>query len=302
MALQKVRDEVITPERRGLYRQAVWISIAGNSTLAFMKGTAAWLSGSSAMYSDAANSLSDLLYSVLMALGLCLSQRPADEGHPQGHSRFEPIVGLLIGAAMAAAGIAAIAEAIGRLTRDARQITLGWATAALILSTLLKLAMYFAVRRIGRRTLSPAIEASAQDNLSDVLTSAAALLGIWSSRLVHPLLDPIVGIVVALWIFRAAWEIVWENLGYLTGRGISTRLTNEIITAASSVPGVLGVHQVIADHVGPQIRVDLHIDVDGQMTVTQCHTITDQVQTTVEALPTVDLAFVHVEPIRVKAE
>jgi divalent metal cation (Fe/Co/Zn/Cd) transporter len=104
------------------------------------------------------------------------------------------------------------------------------------------------------------------------------------------------GVVVSLWIFRAMWGILSENLGYLTGRGTAPELTDQIVSAASAVPGVLGVHQVIADHVGPQLRVDMHIDVDGEMGLHQAHTIADQAQAQVEALPAVDLAFVHVEP------
>ena len=81
------------------------------------------------------------------------------------------------------------------------------------------------------------------------------------------------------------------------GRSASEDLTARIISVASAVPGVLAVHQVVADHVGPQVRVDMHIDVDGEITIREAHSIADQVQMEVEALPAVDLAFVHVEPI-----
>ena len=157
--------------------------------------------------------------------------------------------------------------------------------------------MYLLVGRIGRLAHSPAILASARDNLADVLTSTAALVGIWGSRVVHPVLDPAAGLVVALWIFRAGWEILTENLGYLTGRSASEDLSARIIVVASAVPGVLAVHQVVADYVGPQVRVDMHIDVDGEMTIREAHSIADHVQMELEALPAVDLAFVHVEPV-----
>ena len=96
MALQSVRRERPDPQRQRFYRQAVLIAIAGNVLLAATKGAVAYLSGSSAVLSDAANSLSDVLYSLLMAVGLYLAQQPPDEGHPQGHGRFEPLVSLLI--------------------------------------------------------------------------------------------------------------------------------------------------------------------------------------------------------------
>jgi len=297
MALQSVRSERADPRRRRLYRQAILIAIAGNALLAAMKGAVAYFSGSSAVLSDGANSLSDTLYSLLMAAGLYLAQQPADESHPQGHSRFEPLVSLLITVMMGLAGFTALREGVRRFFSGAAAIDPGWPTAVLAGSALVKVAMYLLVGRIGRLVHSPAIRASARDNLADVLTSVAALLGVWGSRSVHSLFDPAAGVVVSLWIFRTTWEILRENLDYLTGRGAPPGLTEQIVAAASAVPGVLGVHQVIADHVGPRLRVDMHIDVDGRMTLRQAHAIADQVQEQVEALPMVDLAFIHVEPV-----
>jgi len=161
--------------------------------------------------------------------------------------------------------------------------------------------MYVLVERIGRLVHSPAIHASARDNLSDVLTSVTALIGVFASRFISPLFDPAAGVVVAFWIFHAAWGILSENFDYLTGRRAPPELVAQIVAAASAVPGVLGVHQVIADHVGPHVRVDMHIDVDGEMTLRQAHAIADQVHTYVETLPTVDLAYVHAEPVSVRS-
>lgn len=297
MPLQSVRSHHSDPQRQRLYRRAIAIAIGGNVLLAVAKGMAAWSVDSSAILSDAANSFSDTLYSLMMAVGLFLSQRPADESHPQGHSRFEPLVGVFIAAAMGAAGVGALRAAGLRMITGTMAVMPGWPMAVLVGCALVKVVMYLLVGRIGRLAHSPAILASARDNLADVLTSTAALIGIWGSRVVHPVLDPAAGLVVALWIFRAGWEILTENLGYLTGRSASEDLNARIIVVASAVPGVLAVHQVVADYVGPQVRVDMHIDVDGEMTIREAHSIADQVQMEVEALPAVDLAFVHVEPI-----
>jgi cation diffusion facilitator family transporter len=294
--LRSVRDEPPDHFRQRLYRRAILIALIGNVLLTAAKGAVAWISGSSALLSDAANSLSDTLYSLLMAAGLYVVQRPADESHPQGHSRFEPLVSLLISIAMAGAGFTAIREGVRRFLTGAVAIAPGWPTVVLLISALVKVVMYGLVRDVGQRARSPAIRASARDNLGDVLTSLAALLGILGSRFVHPMLDPVAGVLVALWIFRAMWEILHENLGYLTGRGAPREVTLGIVEAASAVPGVLNVHQVIADHVGPTLRVDMHIDVDGEMTLRNAHAIADQVEAQVQALPQVGLAFVHVEP------
>ncbi|MEA3376330.1 MAG: cation diffusion facilitator family transporter [Chloroflexota bacterium] len=294
--MTSVRPESHDEGRQRLYRRAILVTVAGNVLLAAAKGGVAWVSGSSAVLSDAANSLSDTLYSFFLALGLHVARQPADEGHPQGHRRFEPLVSLLIAAVMGVVAYFATREGIQRFLRGGTAIPLGWPLAVLLGSALVKVVMYRLVLEAGQQAESPAILASARDNLADVLASAAALLGVLGSNFVHPLLDPLAGVVVALWILRAMWEIAHENLGYLTGRGASPEVTAEIVEAASSVPGVLNVHQVIADHVGPELRVDIHIDVDGGITLREAHAIGEQVEAQVEALPSVDLAFVHVEP------
>jgi cation diffusion facilitator family transporter len=298
MSLTTVRSQTPDPRRQQLYRYAILIALGGNALLAATKGIVAAFSGSSAVFSDAANSLSDTLYSLLMGIGLSVAQRPADESHPQGHSRFEPFVGLLIGTAMGLAGIAAISQSIQSLLGEGTRIEPGWPTVVLVGSASVKVGMYALVRRIGRQARSPAIQASARDNLADTVASGAALVGVWGSRLIHAYFDPAAGFVVGLWIFRATWEILRENLDYLTGRGASTEVGERIAQVASGVPGVDNVHRVIADYVGPRFRVDIHINVDGEMPVEQAHAIAERVEETVEAMPEVDLAFVHVEPAR----
>ena len=294
--LKCVRHELPDRRRRALYRRAILIAVAGNILLAAAKGVVAWTTGSSAVLSDAANSLSDVLYSLMMSVGLYVAQQPADENHPQGHSRFEPLVALLIAAGMGVAGFTAVREGVRRFLGGGAAVALQWPTVVLLASALTKVAMYKLVLGLSRSASSPALRASARDNLADVLASVAAWLGVLGSNIVHPLVDPIAGLAVALWIFRTMWEILAENVGYLTGRAAPSEVVAEIVSAASAVPGVMDVHQVIADYVGPELRVDMHIDVDGKTTLDEAHAIAEQVERQVEDLSAVDLAFVHVEP------
>ena len=296
MNLQHVRSDAPDPHRHYLYQRAIWVALVGNFLLAGGKGVVAWISGSSAIFSDAANSLSDALYSLLMGLGLYMSQQPPDENHPQGHSRFEPFVGLFIGLTMTSAGIAALWQSVDRFISGAREIDPGWPTTVLLISALVKLGMYLYVNKIGQKAHSPAIRASAKDNLADILTSTAALIGVWLSGMVHPILDPVAGVLVALWIFRAAWGIVSENLAYLTGKGASPELLEHIAEVSYEVEGVQDVHRVVADYVGPGLRMDMHINVDGQVPLETAHDIAEKVRERVEALIEVDLVFIHVEP------
>lgn len=295
--MRRVRADAPDLRRNKLYKKAILIAIGGNLLLTLIKGILAWLSGSSAVFSDAANSLSDTLYSIIMGIGLYVSQRPADETHPQGHSQFEPLVSLFIAAAMGVAGFAATWQSIQHFMGDKEPIALGWPTVVLLIAILVKYFMFYLVSRIGKEVHSPAIKASARDNLVDIITSSSALIGVWGARFIHPYFDPIAGLFVALWIFKATAEIFWENIGYLTGRGANIELTHEIAEAAQSIVEVEDVHRIVAEYIGPQLRVDMHINVDGGITLDRAHDIGEEVREAVEEIPQIDLVFVHIEPL-----
>jgi cation diffusion facilitator family transporter len=291
-----VRPPQIDPARLRLYQRAIWIAVAGNVMLALAKGATAWLSGSMALLATAADSASDLVYTLFMAWGLSRSQRPADEGHPQGHARIEPVVSAVIALMMGLVGLEVVRRAIDSLLGKPATFAWGLPAAVLIGSALVKVIMYLAVRHLGQEARSPAIMASAKDNLADVISSGTALAGVVAASWIHPLADPIAGLAVSIWIFRNAAGIMAENLGYLTGRAAEPELVERIYAAACHVDGVEGVHRVIADYVGPQVRVELHAEVDGDTSFHDAHRISDAVRDAVEELDEVDLAFVHLEP------
>lgn len=278
------------------FRKALVITIVGNVLLAVMKSIAASLSGSAALYSDAVNSISDVIYSVFLIIGLSLAQKPPDESHPQGHDRFEPLMGLIITISMTLAGVEALRSSISRFSSGVQEITLGFSSLALVFSALTKTVMFIMIRNIARKVLSPGLDATAKDNLSDILTSLAALLGILGSNYIHPLLDPIAGVLVSLWIFKAAFEVGKENLGFLTGSSPDDETQKEILETALSIEGVIDVHQMVAEFVGPKIVVDMHIDVDQNLDLKQAHLISDQVAAALQVLPLVDRAYIHAEP------
>jgi cation diffusion facilitator family transporter len=298
LPIRHVRPSQIDPVRLRLYQRAIWIAVLGNVALVLAKGAAAWLSGSTALLATAVDSASDLVYTLFMAWGLSRSQRPADESHPQGHARIEPVVGAVIALMMGLAGLEVVRRAIDGLRGEPATFAWGLPAAILIGSGLVKVIMYLVVRRLGQEACSPAIMASAQDNLADVISAGTALAGVLAASWFHPLADPLAALAVSVWIFRNAAGILVENLGYLTGRAAAPELVERIYAAARNVEGVVGVHRVIADYVGPQVRAELHVEVDGDITFHDAHRISNTVRNEVEALDQVDLAFVHLEPVQ----
>lgn len=291
-----VRDYTPQKDQNRLYRTAMIITLGGNLLLALSKGLVAWLTHSAAIYADAANSISDVVYSLLMVVGLYMATQPPDLSHPQGHARFEPLVGLIVTISMAFAGYEAAHNSYIRYAAGGEAITLGLPMFVLLVSAAIKTGMFFAISRIGKKLRSPALTATATDNLSDVLTSITAFAGVLLSSLLSPLADPIAGFLVAAWIFKQVYTVGKENLGFLTGKGATMDEVNEFVKAAESVPGVLRVHHIMTEYVGPKLVVDLHVNVEGTKTLNEVHAISDAVANRLQEFPEVDRAYVHIEP------
>jgi cation diffusion facilitator family transporter len=291
--IRKIKPD---PTSKRLYRNALVITVTGNVLLAITKAIVALLSGSVAIYADAANSASDVLYSIMMVLGLWMAQRPPDLSHPQGHSRFEPMVGMVITLSMALAGFEAGRAAVERYFSGAVAVDPGLPTLVLVLSAGLKAGMFFAIRKISSQLSSPTLATTAVDNLSDVLTSLAAFIGVLGSQWLNPIADPLAGLLVAAWIFRAVIRAGKENFDFLTGAGASEELREEIARVAGSVPGVERVHHTMTEYAGPRLVVDLHVNVDGNISLNNAHAIEDEIVQRLESLPEIDRAYVHVEP------
>lgn len=294
--MQWTRKYQPDPERTRAFKNALIITLAGNILLAVAKGLVAYFSDSIALYADAANSLSDVIYSVAVAVGLYISLKPPDLTHPQGHSRFEPLVGLVVAMMMGIAGYEALRSSIERFLTGGSIIQPGLPSVILLASAGVKAGMFFVIRKIAQSTNSPSLRATARDHISDVLTSAAAFIGIIGSTFFHPLLDPAAGLLVSLWIFKSAYEAGSENLRYLTGAGAGEILREKIIETASNVAGVQNVHHMMSEYVGPKLVVDLHINLPGDISLEKVHAIEDEVITVLESLDDVDRAYVHVEP------
>ncbi|MDY6874197.1 MAG: cation diffusion facilitator family transporter [Chloroflexota bacterium] len=300
--MQWVREHKPDPQKKKAYHMALTITLVGNVLLAVAKGLVSYYSGSIALYADTANSISDVIYSLAMVGGLSIALKPPDLSHPQGHSRFEPLVGLLVAVMMGIAGYEALRSSIERFFSGGSVIGLDLPTTVLLASALVKAGMYSVITRLARRVQSPSLRATAKDHLSDVLTSVAAFIGILGSNFIHPLMDPIAGVLVALWIFKSAFEAGKENFAFLTGAGASDELREKIIELVKNVEGVDAVHHMMSDYVGPKLVVDIHINLPGDKTLDEVHTISDRVIESLETLDDVDRAYVHVEPFTDMAE
>lgn len=278
-------------------RQVGIVLLVANILLAVLKG-AVWLeSGSLAIGSEAVNSVGDSIYSLIVLAGLYLTTQPPDLEHPHGHERIEPFVSLVVAVGVIAAGLYILWQSATTIVSGSVDVTVGPAVVGvLLLTATVKYGLYRYCLHVGKQTQSPALVATALDNRMDLLTVAAALVGVLGARFGLPLLDPAAAAVVAVGILYTGWTIIRDNVDYLVGRAPPERLRAEIVQCALEHPDVEGVHDVIAHYVGPEIDVSLHIEVEGDRTIREAHDIETQVVDSIESLPEVDDVFVHVDP------
>ena len=294
--MQWIRDHHPDPEREKIFRVALTITLAANIVLTIVKAIATHLTGSIAMYAETFNSLSDVIYSIALIFALRIALKPPDLTHPQGHARFEPMVGLMVALMIAIAGYESLRSSISRFIEGGSRIETGLPLITLLVTAAIKTGMYIIIKRLAKTANSPALRASAKDNLTDVLSSGAAFVGILASNYVHPLLDPLTGMIISLFIFKASYDAGKENFKYLTGAGPDENLRQKIVNIANNIEGSHTIHHMVSEYVGPKLVIDMHINLPGNASLEEVHKVSDRITAALESLPEVDRAYVHVEP------
>ncbi|WP_231185281.1 cation diffusion facilitator family transporter [Haladaptatus sp. DYF46] len=283
--------------RTGAIRTAGAIILTANLLLAVAKGAVWFQTGSLAVGSEAINSLADSIYSLVVLAGLYLTTQPPDFDHPHGHERIEPFVSLFVALGVfAAGGLVLFRAGTSILSGNVASTTSLLAVGVLVGTGVVKYGLFRYCLRVGEDVNSPALVAAGLDNRNDILTAGAALVGVLGARIGLPILDPIAAGVVSFGILYTGWEIVRDNVDYLVGRAPPEDLRASIVQRALSHPDVEGVHDVVAHYVGPEIDVSMHIEVQGDRTLIEAHDIETEVMHSIQDIPRVDDAFIHVDP------
>ncbi len=276
--------------------RATLVNITANAFLFAIKYTGALMTGSLALMSDAINSFSDTVYSIAIFFAVKVSHKRADNGHPFGHHRAEPVAGMLVALLSGILGFEIIKAGVeGLISPDVRVFSY-LAVGILAFTMLIKAFMSFYFRRVAKRINSPALSATSVDCRNDVLVSFVAMIGVLGPQFGFPNLDYWAAIVIGLFIIRSGYQIGVENIDYLMGKAPSEEVIEEIRKRAMSVKGVKGLHKVYAHYVGNYLHVQAHVEVDKNMTLQKAHDLGEEVEDKIEEMHSVDKAFVHVDP------
>jgi cation diffusion facilitator family transporter len=285
--------------REKIVRKVTWVGLWLNLFLAAIKFIAGIYGRSQALVADAIHSLTDLTTDIAVIAGSHYWSRPPDENHPYGHRRLETLVTVFIGVVLIAAGIGIGWKAISAL-QEKHSAPPGWiAVFAALASIVFKESIYRWTAVTGRRAKSPALVANAWHHRTDALSSIPVLIAVAGAR-VFPswsFLDHLGAAVVSIFILHASIKIIWPGLGELIDVGAPTDTCKKIRDIALKNDGVLQVHDIRTRFISSSIQVDLHIVVDGLITVREGHDIADDVKARImDRIPEVLDVIVHVDP------
>ena len=276
-----------------------WVGLLCNLALAAAKAAAGILGHSQAVLADALHSLTDSVTDIAVILGVRYWTAPADEDHPHGHGRIETLITVVIGLAIGAVAIGMGTQAIRGLRHVPELAPSGIALVVALISIAVKEILYRWTARVGREVRSPALVANAWHHRSDAISSIPAAVAV-AVTLIDPewaVVDRVGAVVVCLLILQASWRILRPALDQLIDAGAPAADRRRIEELALQVDGVEAAHAVRTRFVGADLAVDLHVEVDGGLSVAEGHVIAVAVRRKLlEDGPNVNDAVVQIEP------
>ena len=280
-------------------RKLAILGMVVSALLAILKITVGSVAHSAAVRADGFESATDVFTSGLVLVGLTLAARPPDDNHPYGHGRVEILIGLLLGFILACAGCAIAWHGLTG-SADERQVPASYAIWPLIVSIGAKFWLVLVKSRHGRQIGSSSLVADAANDGIDMLSGTVAL-GALSLTLLNPSrflrADHYGAFAVGLIVVAMASRVMYESAMQLMDTMPDERSMLRIREVALSVRDVSGVEKCFARKTGFKYHVDLHLEVDPEITVRASHEIATRVRDKIrQQLPWVADVLVHVEP------
>jgi cation diffusion facilitator family transporter len=279
--------------------RVTFLGLAANALLAGVKLTAGILGNSYALMADAVESLADIFSSIIVWRGVVLAAEPADKDHPYGHGKAEPIAAAIVSTILLAAAIG-IAIQSGRQLFQPHPGPAPFTLAIVAITLILKEFLFRFASREAKKLNSAAVQADAWHHRSDAITSLAAATGITIAVIGgrgFESADSIAAIVAALIIAWNGWHLLRGALNELMDAAPSEDLTEHIRKIAAAIPGVNAIEKCFVRKMGFTYFVDMHVEVDPQMTVQKAHEIAHNVKDEIrDQIPSVHDVLVHIEP------
>jgi cation diffusion facilitator family transporter len=288
--------------QRGL--RATFVGMTVNVVFSGTKLAAGIIGHSHALVADAVESFADIFSSLIVWRGLVVAAAPADEDHPYGHGKAEPIAAAIVSAVLLGAALWIALKAFIEINQP-HPSPAPFTLIVLLVVVAVKESLFRFVSHEGRAVDSSAVRTDAWHHRSDAITSVAAGIGI-SVALIggkgFEAADDVAAIAAAGVIAWNGWHLLRPALNELMDTAPGHEVIDQIRQIAATTPGVDRVEKCIVRKVGYQYFVDMHVEVDPQMTVLRSHEIAHAVKDKIrDTMPTVSDVLVHIEPLKIAA-
>lgn len=279
--------------------RASWITIIINIILAVSKIVAGILGSSNAMVADGVHTLSDILTTFVVLMGLKISSKEADDEHPYGHEKYESVFAKILSVLLLLTGIFIGYKSITILINGGIKIPKSIALITAFLSIIVKEGMYWYTIKIARKIKSISMEADAWHHRSDAFSSVGTFVGVLGARLGFPALDPIAGIIVSMLVIKVGGDLYIKSVKELVDESASKEMLKIIKEKTKSIDGVRGIKDLKTRVFGNKIYVDIEIFVDSNISVKIGHDIAEKVHDRLEAeISDIKHCMIHIEPFQ----
>ncbi|MCA8316719.1 cation diffusion facilitator family transporter [Burkholderia multivorans] len=284
-------------DKHAVARKSTFVSIVLNVVLATFQIAVGVIAHSQALIADGVHSISDLISDFVVLVANRHSGAVPDADHNYGHSRYETVASLFLGAILIAVGIGMLWRGGERLVHLDTIPPVHFSALLVALTVLVsKEALFRYMLREARRVRSAMLVANAWHARSDAASSLVVAIGIVGSLFGFRLLDPIAAAIVGFMVARMGWTFGYDALQDLSDRALSLAETAEIRALLAATPGVRDVHDLRTRKMGDAALVDAHILVDPMISVSEGHYIAETARARVLADPRVLDALIHVDP------
>lgn len=269
------------------------ITLAGSLLLVAGLGAAAFVFKSQLALAQAADSFMDVFTAAVLTWTVAVSRKPKDEDHPFGHTRAQPIGGLVTAVIAGVVAFEVLRSSVNALV-EGNEPVLGWSLIVVFsLKAVFKSVIFMLSRKGADR--SPALRALMVDARNDVLVALIAIVGFFAARYQMPTLDAWLALPIALWIGWSGVELARDNIRMLMGEAPPEMRQNELAVLASHVPGVVNAHDLRAQFMGTHLHVHVHVVVDADLSLREAHDIGEAVRHRLEDEPDVQHCSVHID-------
>lgn len=275
------------------------VSIISNIFLTIVKFIAGFISHSQAMVSDAIHSLSDVLSTVVVIIGVKLSNKKADKEHPYGHERLECVASIILAVMLMLTGVGIGVTGVNDIIKGKYVILISGTLALIIavVSILAKEAMYWYTRHTAKKINSGALLADAWHHRSDALSSVGSFIGILGAKLGFPVLDSIASIIICLFIIKVAYDIFKDAIDKMVDKSCDEETIKKIEDIIYESKDVVKIDDLKTRKFGNRYYIDVEISVDKNMSVLNAHSIAHHIHDNIEdRLPSTKHCMVHVNP------